>query len=521
MDLLHFIAELFDLNHDSDQYIENGQLNYISIYTNKRIINGLLFSWVYRNIFKIYPSKLDICTEFEDLNTIKTFLEKNTFARFMNYDVSNEAFTFYKKSLTDIAICKEELYIKLKNRLPGLVVAAYYDPHLTLFKQFDFSKINYKNESFKIQNCKCNPFSKQIPLGIYKVNDSMVITFIDYILHIITRDFCFLSKIYNKQVLIGCKFNLQGFFTISETEYIEYIPKIAAICVSLNTITLANKQNTNFLEHDVPEFLIPAYLKQNQNIPLEIQKIMWMKYKSLDLEKIKMNILKDSKNCVLLVDNRKNMLSVLAAFITFSNLQTQSWSLIIATRKENESWYTSHLGKNVRFINHDLLEINPFNIELYNSILKDCEFWKDIGKLSSNKCIVIQDDGFIIRPGAEEFMIFDWVGAPWPKSQNLIDVGVTSFVGNGGLSLRSIPSMINITSDLESCKHLLFNMNMQPIPEDVYFSIEMVKHGYLLPSESKANSFSSEMILNKDAIGIHKPWGYFPLNDVIELFFKN
>ncbi len=71
-------------------------------------------------------------------------------------------------------------------------------------------------------------------------------------------------------------------------------------------------------------------------------------------------------------------------------------------------------------------------------------------------CLMIQDHAFIINPDAwtDEFLNYDYIGAPWPYQQNSY---VTPFdehirVGNGGFSLRSkklleVPNQVEIPFD--------------------------------------------------------------------------
>ena len=53
--------------------------------------------------------------------------------------------------------------------------------------------------------------------------------------------------------------------------------------------------------------------------------------------------------------------------------------------------------------------------------------------------LTIQDDGFPLRPGLEEFVgKWDYVGAPWVKHSTYFDLYPAKYrVGNGGFSLRS------------------------------------------------------------------------------------
>ena len=75
-------------------------------------------------------------------------------------------------------------------------------------------------------------------------------------------------------------------------------------------------------------------------------------------------------------------------------------------------------------------------------------------------------------------MDYDYVGAPWPESQDDNSNGV----GNGGFSLRSKEKMIqvikNVTVDKltlgNSTKEYMKSTNSYVLPEDVYFSKALI-----------------------------------------------
>jgi hypothetical protein len=56
-------------------------------------------------------------------------------------------------------------------------------------------------------------------------------------------------------------------------------------------------------------------------------------------------------------------------------------------------------------------------------------------------CLLVQHDGFVLRPEkwSQEFLEYDYIGAPWPVSQDAYITfdGERVRVGNGGFSLRS------------------------------------------------------------------------------------
>jgi len=53
--------------------------------------------------------------------------------------------------------------------------------------------------------------------------------------------------------------------------------------------------------------------------------------------------------------------------------------------------------------------------------------------------LLIQDDGYVVNPASwrEEFLAYDYIGAPWPDGWYPDEEGRSRRVGNGGFSLRS------------------------------------------------------------------------------------
>ena len=76
-------------------------------------------------------------------------------------------------------------------------------------------------------------------------------------------------------------------------------------------------------------------------------------------------------------------------------------------------------------------------------------------------CLTIQHDGYIIDPTAwtDEFLNFDYIGAPWPPSW-----GYKNRVGNGGFCLKS-------KKFLQACydtfKDFDFGVNIDRNPQDI------------------------------------------------------
>lgn len=248
----------------------------------------------------------------------------------------------------------------------------------------------------------------------------------------------------------------------------------------------------------------------------------------------------DSKGCIVLVDNRPNVWSVLAALITLSNLDICRWkALVVFCAPENMSFmkraFASYINDKiirVEFIELAELSLCPnadgtkFSIETYNTLLKSRSFWERLLPFGPYS-LLIQDDGMIVRPGLESRLSrlfgYDYVGAPWmdvPANADLKKI-VPNLVGNGGLSLRSIQACIDAI-DSRGDHVRLFNNNLQPEPEDVFFaSACCAKGGERVCSVEDAAAFAFEQrapLGGDDApIGFHKPWPYATSDEMMGL----
>lgn len=67
----------------------------------------------------------------------------------------------------------------------------------------------------------------------------------------------------------------------------------------------------------------------------------------------------------------------------------------------------------------------------YNRLLLSRSFWEDL--LQYKRVLIFQSDSEILRSGIEEFLSYDYVGAPWK---------INFRGGNGGLSIRNPAAMI-------------------------------------------------------------------------------
>jgi hypothetical protein len=268
------------------------------------------------------------------------------------------------------------------------------------------------------------------------------------------------------------------------------------------------------------QFVCPHndYVMRN-NILLYYNFITQYFYKNLEkLVSIKMN--GESSTHVILIDNRPNPLSIISAYFTMANLKKDNWGFKLFTSNSAVEYYKEYLGKYAEIIPlNELSNDAKFHIDIYNDILKNSQFWED---LHLEKCLIIQDDGIIFREGAENFLEYDYIGAPWvegPGNEYLKEHVNPNMVGNGGLSIRNVAKMIEITKKYEQEKSILFFKNVNRIPEDVYFCKFLVKEKAHIPTVEIAAKFSSEQIGSLQSLGCHKFWIYHHPN-IVEQFFN-
>ena len=90
----------------------------------------------------------------------------------------------------------------------------------------------------------------------------------------------------------------------------------------------------------------------------------------------------------------------------------------------------------------------------YNRLMKHHYFWDNLKSRGLSKVFIFQTDSVMLRRGIEEYMHLDYIGAPW-HSQEGASSGdwlralqrkgtIMEGVGNGGSSLRTVSSMLQI-----------------------------------------------------------------------------
>lgn len=151
---------------------------------------------------------------------------------------------------------------------------------------------------------------------------------------------------------------------------------------------------------------------------------------------------------------------------------------------------------------------NNLNQSSYSKLLTSTYFWN---LLNGDKILIYQEDSLIFKNNIIDFLEYDYIGAPWPITQNDNE----KCVGNGGLSLRTKKCMLDTINKI-SILDTVFNTHTleymknsgQTIgPEDVYFTLNMIKYNIgVVSNYDVASFFSSELIYNENSLGGHNFW---------------
>ena len=554
-----FLVELLDLREFnpidiSKEFIEDGALIYSKVFASQLVKNQLSINWLFKNLLSFVPPRSVFWT-LDPIFSVKPitfdeavkFLIQNTLQ--MNCSHKQADFEAYVAKLDDIAFVKSELFKKLSSRLQKDKPVFNFEK--TLFSQFPVWTVNPENATVLR-----NPITKTILLEPIKVDN---LTMVDTFKTIVMNDGHFLQSFVNKCILVydADHTHLPACIKVFNPDVVVTTrPCIDAdfvcadfVSVHLQHATFPSLHDKMYVISDTTESPLSVGKAIRLNLPEILSKTVIID-KSFTHEVLLtyLNSVKQviaggmtnfppnvilyiidyfakmrrkslipgdtTENCIFLYDNRKNPLSIISTLITLTNLK-EPWDLLVLTSKENEAWYKNYLPVKA-FLTHDIVKMQrKFKIQDYNNLVTDQALWSQM--LRYKKCLIVQDDGMLLRKGLEKFLEYDYVGAPWTHNDVL---KTKNGVGNGGFSLRNIRMMFDICVAQTEAKHMLLNRFFN-IPEDVFFAHEVEKiENALIPSAEIASKFCSEMKLDMDSIAIHKPWAYTKLEDILQYFRK-
>jgi hypothetical protein len=118
----------------------------------------------------------------------------------------------------------------------------------------------------------------------------------------------------------------------------------------------------------------------------------------------------------------------------------------------------------------------------YNKLLTNPSFWDHI---EYDRVLIFQHDSGLLKSGIEEFLKWDYIGAPWKFQKH---------GGNGGLSIRNPKVMFNI------CQKFKYNHECN---EDVWFCNKMKELNMNIAPREVCSMFSVESIYKTGTLGYH------------------
>jgi hypothetical protein len=229
-----------------------------------------------------------------------------------------------------------------------------------------------------------------------------------------------------------------------------------------------------------------------------------------------------------------------------------SWRIILVHGTDNERFVkeiTTRIHGSFEYIN---CGVGDLPAKAYNTLFTRPSFWKALGDMEW--VMIAQTDTMLMKPAeqAVEDLIerkLHFVGAPWSFScgvcggpldggcGHMIDQAVVAslapdMVGNGGLSLRHVPSMLQALEKFRLEAGLVQELVTKwgPTPdsaallkgttnEDVFFCKAFKELGLTIADRNTGLQFAVEQIApfawnpvsdGPLSLGAHKPWAYLP-----------
>jgi|TARA_B100001971_G_scaffold104515_1_gene96220 hypothetical protein len=148
---------------------------------------------------------------------------------------------------------------------------------------------------------------------------------------------------------------------------------------------------------------------------------------------------------------------------------------------------------NKKFPNIKYISIPQMNFSDYNRLIIE-----DLHKyFNTSHCLIVQSDSFVVNyeRWTEEFLKFDYIGAPWPDKVMIRPINKFLYlnnnrVGNGGFSLRS-RKLVEVTSRI-NFNSLKFSIKSEDLIICHYLYREMIKKGIRFAPPKLAAQFSIE-----------------------------
>jgi hypothetical protein len=156
----------------------------------------------------------------------------------------------------------------------------------------------------------------------------------------------------------------------------------------------------------------------------------------------------------------------------------------------------------------------------YQYLFMSESFWNAVyGK----KVLVFQPDTLLTRHGIEQFLEYDFVGAPWTRG-GLAQLANSAggIMGNGGLSLRTVSFMKQCVRPGAFAAQRVdsrIRARQYCTNEDIVFAYCLTGEPTIkLPPRSVAEQFSVETGFYATPLGLHAIWRHLPAEQVQAIF---
>jgi hypothetical protein len=213
-----------------------------------------------------------------------------------------------------------------------------------------------------------------------------------------------------------------------------------------------------------------------------------------------------SKYTAVIIEPREHPALLFVLNNILENLSDE-WNILIFHGNKNIEYLNNIIDINLHNykdkINLINLNVDNLTISEYNNLLTSESFYE---KIPTETFLIFQTDSMISEKNKDKinnFLEFDYVGAPWPWLDSY------SSVGNGGFSLRKKSKMIE---KIKKCSYN--NQN-----EDMFFSDENCLKLHK-PDKELAKEFSVELLFHDNPFGVHKAYEYIK-GEELNILTKN
>lgn len=190
----------------------------------------------------------------------------------------------------------------------------------------------------------------------------------------------------------------------------------------------------------------------------------------------------------------------------FTDNLDENWNFMIYHGSDNKQYLENIIKKLSADVQNRITLINlkvpNINIKQYSTMFFCPTFYNNI---PTETFLIFQTDSMILKENKDkiyDFLKYDYVGAPWPKSMGIWG---KIEVGNGGLSLRKKSKMVELLKYKN--KGIENGLYGKYVAEDKFFCGHYVPEVKIYkPTFIKATEFSVEAVYSENSFGIHKCW---------------